>query len=129
MGPFPDALHGGEGLQQPGAIFDRRLHRRQDGGRGCRALCRRFVCSRFDFADWGSYGAPGQADAAFRAYFGLEPPAQLQDLAALTPGDFAVVRRKAEILDVLDEPEELARMLREECEAKPGHPQVVGFRA
>ena len=40
-----------------------------------------------------------------------------------------MVRRKAEILDLLDEPEELARMLREECEAKPGHPQVVGFRA
>ncbi len=54
---------------------------------------------------------------------------QLQDLAALTPGGFAVVRRKAEILDLLDDPEELARMLRTECEAKPGHPQVVGFRA
>ena len=47
----------------------------------------------------------------------------------LTPGDFAVVRRKAEILGLLDKPEELARMLGEECDAKPGCPQLVGFRA
>ncbi len=84
---------------------------------------------RFTFKVALDYLAPEQAGAAFRAYFGLEPPACLCDLAALAPGDFAVVRRKAEILDLLDAPEALAEMLREECEAKPGRPQVVGFRA
>ena len=39
--PSPDALHGGAGLQPPGAVFDRR---RQDGGRGCRTLCLRLIC-------------------------------------------------------------------------------------
>ena len=84
---------------------------------------------RFVFKVTLDYLAPEQADAAFRAYFGLEPPACLRDLAALAPGDFAVVRRKAEIMDLLGAPEALAGMLREECEAKPGRPQVVGFRA
>ena len=84
---------------------------------------------RFIFKVTLDYLAPEQADAAFRVYFGLEPPAQLKDLAVLTPGDFAVVRRKAEILGLLDKPEELARMLGEECDAKPGCPQLVGFRA
>ncbi len=84
---------------------------------------------RFTFKVALDYLAPEQAEAAFRAYFGLEPPACLRDLAALTPGDFAVVRRKAEILELLGEPAALAEMLRQECEAKPGRPQVVGFRA
>ena len=84
---------------------------------------------RFTFKAALDYLDPDRACAAFRAYFGMEPPACLRDLAALTPGDFAVVRRKAEILDLLGEPEALAEMLRKECEAKPGTPQVVGFRA
>ena len=84
---------------------------------------------RFVFKVALDYLAPEQADAAFRTYFGLEAPAELRDLAALVPGDFAVVRRKAEIMDLLGDREALARMLREECDAKPGRPQVVGFRA
>ena len=84
---------------------------------------------RFTFKVALDYLAPEQAEAAFRAYFGQEPPACLRDLAALTPGDFAVVRRKAEILDLLGDPAALADMLRQECDAKPGRPQVVGFRA
>ncbi len=84
---------------------------------------------RFTFKVALDYLAPEQAEAAFRAYFGLEPPACLRDLAALVPGDFAVVRRKAEILDLLGNPGALAEMLRKECEVKPGRPQVVGFRA
>ncbi len=84
---------------------------------------------RFTFKVALDYLAPEQAEAAFRSYFGLEPPACLRDLAALTPGDFAVVRRKAEIMDLLGDPAALADMLRQECDAKPGRPQVVGFRA
>ena len=84
---------------------------------------------RFTFKAALDYLDPDRAGAAFRAYFGMEPPARLRELAALTPGDFAVVRRKAEILGLLGEPEALAEMLRAECEAKPGRPQAIGFRA
>ena len=57
---------------------------------------------RFVFKVTLDYLAPEQARAAFRGYFGLEPPAGVAALAALTPGDFAVVRRKAEVLDLKD---------------------------
>ena len=83
---------------------------------------------RFVFKIALDYLAPKQAEAAFRGYFDLAPPASLADLATLTPGDFAVVRNKAEILGRLQEPEALAAMLRAECDAKPERPQVIGFR-
>ena len=83
---------------------------------------------RFVFKIRLDYLAPAQSDAAFRSYFALTPPAGLAALTALTPGDFAVVRRKAEILDLLHEPEALGAMLREECEAKPNRPRAIGFR-
>ena len=83
---------------------------------------------RFVFKIALDYLAPKQAEAAFRGYFDLAPPASLADLATLTPGDFAVVRYKAEILGRLQEPEALAAMLRAECDAKPERPQVIGFR-
>ena len=49
-------------------------------------------------------------------------------LPALTPGDFAVVHRKAWFLGKHGEPEALADMLRAECEAKPDRPHPIGFR-
>ena len=83
---------------------------------------------RFVFKVRLDYLAPVQVEAAFRAWFALPPPAGVTDLAALTPGDFAVVRRKAEILGKLGVPEALAAMLRAECEAKPDRPRQIGFR-
>ena len=83
---------------------------------------------RFVFKIRLDYLTPAQAEAAFQGYFALTPPAGLAALAVLTPGDFAVVRRKAEILDRLHEPEALAAMLREECGAKPDRPRAIGFR-
>ncbi|MCY4586904.1 MAG: AAA family ATPase [Bryobacterales bacterium] len=83
---------------------------------------------RFTFKIALDYLLPQQVTAAFQDYFALTPPAVLEDLAALTPGDFAVVRRKAELLDCLRDPQELANMLRMECEAKPDYPRSVGFR-
>ena len=88
------------------------------------ATLRRFVLKvRLD------YLSPEQARAAFRIYFGLTPPAEIATLTALTPGDFAVVRRKAALLGRLEEPEALAAMLSAECAAKPDRPRPVGFRA
>ena len=87
------------------------------------ATLRRFVFKvRFD------YLTPAQIEEAFRAYFFLPAPAGLTDLAALTPGDFAVVQRKAGFLWKHGEPEFLADMLRAECEAKPDRPRPIGFR-
>ena len=83
---------------------------------------------RFVFKIRLDYLTPAQTDAAFRSYFALTPPAELAALTALTPGDFAVVRRKAEILDLLREPEALGTMLRDECESKPNRPRAIGFR-
>ncbi len=64
---------------------------------------------------------------AFRASFGLAPPEDIAYLTSLTPGDFAVVRRKAGLLGHLAEPDALAAMLRAECEAKPDRPRAIGF--
>ena len=83
---------------------------------------------RFDFKLRLTYLAPNQAMAAFRTFFGLEPPEEVRSLSALTPGDFAVARRRAEVLDKLDDAKLIAAMLREECDAKPGQSSRIGFR-
>ena len=49
---------------------------------------------RFVFKVTLDYLSPAQVAAAFRTYFSLAPPAGVTALTALTPGDFAVVRRK-----------------------------------
>ena len=84
---------------------------------------------RFVFKVTLDYLSPTQAETAFRTYFGLAPPAEIATLTALTPGDFAVVRRKAALLGQLEEPEALAAMLSAECAAKPDRPRPMGFRA
>ena len=84
---------------------------------------------RFVFKVALDYLSREQAGAAFRIYFGLTPPAEIATLTALTPGDFAVVQRKAALLGRLEEPEALAAMLSAECAAKPDRPRPVGFRA
>lgn len=82
---------------------------------------------RFTFKIALDYLTSEQARFAFGKFFSLEAPAGLNSIAALTPGDFAVVRKKAEILGYLQEPEVLAEMLRAECEAKPNRPKSIGF--
>ena len=83
---------------------------------------------RFVFKVRLDYLAPPQVEEAFRGYFELPPPDRIRDLAALTPGDFAVVRRKAQILGKLRDPAALGAMLRAECDAKPDRPRPIGFR-
>ena len=68
-----------------------------------------------------------QAERAFRGHFGLEPPAELRRLDRLTPADFAVVRRRAEVMGCGDDAHALAQMLGEECAAKPGPAGRPGF--
>ena len=82
---------------------------------------------RFDFKIELGFLSARQVRAAFRLFFGLTAPAELSGLGTLTPGDFAVVRRRAEVLDCLQDPTALAGMLREESEAKPDRPKRIGF--
>ena len=83
---------------------------------------------RFVFKITLDHLSPRQAQAAFRMYFDLPPPENIAALTNLTPGDFAVVSKKAGILDRLEEPTALADMLRAECNAKPDRPTPIGFR-
>jgi len=84
---------------------------------------------RFDFKMALGYLSAEQAMIAFRSFFQLEPPRSMSALHELTPGDFALVRRKAEVLGALQDREALVDMLREECEAKPGSRRQIGFAA
>ena len=82
---------------------------------------------RFDFKVTLDYLTPEQALAAFEVFFKLNPPAQVADILGLTPGDFAVVRRRAKILDELHDPNALVAMLNAESTAKPDRPKPIGF--
>uniref|UniRef100_UPI0022EB965F ATP-binding protein n=1 Tax=Falsiroseomonas oryzae TaxID=2766473 RepID=UPI0022EB965F len=72
---------------------------------------------------------PAQAAAAFRSFFGLEPPPGLAALDRLTPADFAVVRRVAALQGGLDDAAALLAALVREQQAKPGAARAIGFRA
>ena len=87
----------------------------------------RATLRRFTFKIAMDYLSAEQARMAFRHYFGLPAPKSVATLNNLTPGDFPVVRRRAEILRALDDAGGLAEMLREECEAKQDAPRSVGF--
>ncbi|MCY4254876.1 MAG: AAA family ATPase [Gammaproteobacteria bacterium] len=82
---------------------------------------------RFVFKISVGYLDASRAKAMFRAWFNLPPPAALSLLQVLTPGDFAVARQKAEILDQLDDPSALCMLLKAECDAKPNQPRPIGF--
>jgi len=99
--------------------------------------CTTNLSERLDEASWRRflikvrfhYLLPDQADRAFRQFFELEPPTKLKELSVLTPADFAVVRRKAELLGGLDNADLLLRMLRAECGNKPNQTRPVGFKS
>lgn len=67
---------------------------------------------------------PVQAALAFERFFGVVSPRRLAD--GLTPGDFATVRRKRDLLTA-PESSVLADWLDEEAEAKGTRVQPIGF--
>jgi len=84
------------------------------------AVPRRFTLKlRFGALD------PARASLAFRRILGGAPPGPLPD--GLTPGDFSIVRRKAELLGEVS-PARLAEWLVEELAAKGGMRPPIGFR-
>ena len=86
---------------------------------------------RFTFKCCFDYLREEQVAEAFRHFFSMDMPAGgCQGMWSLTPGDFAVVRKKAGVLGRLDDTVTLCRMLREEVSAKgqaAREPRVVGF--
>ena len=82
---------------------------------------------RFTFKIAMDYLSAEQARMAFRHYFELAAPGSVAALTNLTPGDFPVVLRRAEILGALDDAEALVRMLRDECEVKGDVRRSVEF--
>jgi SpoVK/Ycf46/Vps4 family AAA+-type ATPase len=69
---------------------------------------------------------PLQVRSAFRLFFGRDLASAAADLTDLTPGDFRVVRSKADILGIKD-PAELVAMLVNESDAKPGRTRQIGY--
>lgn len=67
-----------------------------------------------------------QKREAFVRTFGVPAPASLDRLDPVTPGDFAVVTRKAAVFGETDAAE-LAAMLAAEVAAKPGARRRIGF--
>jgi len=87
------------------------------------ASLRRFsIKVKYDFLK------PEQVGFAFRHFFGVEAGMPLSHLTHLTPGDFAVVKGKQDILDTADE-SELVRMLELEQSAKGIKTTKLGFSA
>jgi len=70
-----------------------------------------------------------QNSSAFSEFFGIEAPESISKLSNLTPGDFTVVRKKGEIMNVLDQPEELIKMLGVESSVKQNEINKIGFLA
>lgn len=69
-----------------------------------------------------------QNHIAFKKFFGVKAPTELYTLTNLTPGDYAVVRKKAAILGE-SQPKKLIEMLRAESTAKEGARAQIGFTA
>lgn len=73
--------------------------------------------------------AKAQARALFSHTFGQQAPLSLDALCQLTPGDFAVVARKAQVMGETDA-RALVAALAAEVEARPGGARrPIGFRA
>ncbi|MCK5480157.1 MAG: ATP-binding protein, partial [Gammaproteobacteria bacterium] len=87
------------------------------------ASLRRFTLKmRFDFL------TGEQAAGAFFHFFGVKAPAGLAAVPNLTPGDYVVVRKKAQVLGLADDPEKLVELLATEVGLRKSDLKVRGFR-
>ena len=84
---------------------------------------------RFVFKATFQYLTPATVKVAFRTWFGVEAPTSLPDLRCVTPGDFDVVQRKANVLGQGGDPVALVAMLEAECAAKLERQHAIGFGA
>ncbi len=87
-----------------------------------RASLRRFLIKlRFDWL------SEAQARLAFRRFFALPAPADLDALRTLTPADFALVQRRAALRAYVPSPEVLVQLLADECAGRVGGRGPLGF--
>ena len=85
------------------------------------ASLRRFTFKlKFDFLK------PEQVGAIYKKYFEMDVPKFVLDNSILTPGDFSVVKKKADIMNITDN-HEIAKMLIQETEMKPQFSRKIGF--
>jgi len=82
---------------------------------------------RFTFKVGFNYLTQAQVRFAYKEFFGVNAPEMIGTLVNLTPGDFTVVRKKAEIMSVLDQSEELIKMLETERSVKRNDATPIGF--
>ena len=81
---------------------------------------------RFTFKVGYEYMTVEQASLAFEHFFGVKD-IDLSHLNSLTPGDFVVVKQKAKILGVMDDCNELIKMLELEQKQKAPVSRRIGF--
>ena len=87
-----------------------------------RASLRRFLIKmRFDWL------MPAQARLAFKGFFNVAPPAALDELRALTPADFALVRRRAALGRKRSNASALLALLATESDGRPQARLPIGF--
>ena len=84
---------------------------------------------RFTFKTKFDYLKKDQVASAFHCFFGQECPGNALALDSLTPGDFAVVKKKVEYFGGASA-EEIGQLLQLEMSAKPGrlNSRLVGFK-
>ena len=70
-----------------------------------------------------------QTKATFEHFFDLLAPKEIKNMSVLTPGDYAVVKKKAAFTGQLTDANALLAMLVEECSVKPCNPSPIGFGA
>lgn len=86
------------------------------------ASLRRFTLKvKFDYLDGE------QAAMAFDHFLGVKAPAGLAEVNNLTPGDYVVVRKKAEVLGSAGDPDKLLELLAAEVSLKKEELKVRGF--
>jgi transitional endoplasmic reticulum ATPase len=67
-----------------------------------------------------------QSARAFERFFGVKAPARLAEIALLTPGDFAVVKKQLTYLGAAP-PDRIAELLETEARAKNAGARKIGF--
>jgi transitional endoplasmic reticulum ATPase len=75
-----------------------------------------------------SWLTTAQARTAFRQFFGVAPPPELDELRTLTPADFALVRRRVSLTGQGGDQEVLLRFLAAEYEGRRDACLPIGFR-
>ena len=81
---------------------------------------------RFTFKVEYKYMTPKQNSLAFEHFFGIKD-VDLSHISSLTPGDFVVVKEKAEIMGYLNDKDELLKMLEMEQKQKEPVTRHIGF--